>query len=309
MRTIVVSAAAAALVFAGSGLARAQGGQDFSKIEIKTTKVAGNLSMLEGVGGNMGGNISVLTGPEGAFVVDAAFAPLTEKILAAIKAIQPDGRVRFVVNTHLHGDHTGGNENMARAGATLLAHKNLRSRMANPGPNAQGQPGKPAAPAALAVLTYDTPTTVYMNGEAIQLIPVASAHTDGDTMIYFPAANVLAVGDFYRSLGHPNIDRANGGSVNGMLAGFDAILKVGGPDLKIIPGHGAIVSKADVTAHKNMMVAVRDKVAALVKQGKTQEEVISAKPTAEFDAKVVGGTPMTADRFVTQLYQEATAKK
>ena len=309
MRAIIVSLAAAAFVLAGSGLARAQGGQDFSKIEIKTTKVAGNLSMLEGVGGNMGGNISVVTGPDGAFVVDAAFAPLTDKILAAIKAIQPDGRVRFFVNTHLHGDHTGGNENMARAGATLLTHKNLRSRMANPGPNAQGQPGKPAAPGALALLTYDAPITIHMNGEEIQLIPVPNAHTDGDTMVYFKTANALAVGDFYRSVGHPNIDRNNGGSVDGMLAGFDAIVKVGGPDLKIVPGHGPVVTKAEVTAHKNMMAAVRDKVYALAKQGKTQEEVIAAKPSAEFDAKVAGGTPMTADRFVTQLYQEATAKK
>ena len=121
MKRFIVSAAAAALVLAGAP-ARAQGGgQDFSKVEIKTTKVAGNLSVLEGVGGNIGGKISVLTGPDGAFLVDAAFAPLTEKILAAVKAIQPDGRVRFVVNTHLHGDHTGGNANLAKAGATLLA--------------------------------------------------------------------------------------------------------------------------------------------------------------------------------------------
>ena len=305
MRAVIVGAAMAALVLAGAGTAQAQGGgTDYSKIEIKTTKVGGNLSMLEGVGGNMGGNISVLTGPDGAFVVDAAFAPLSEKILAAIKAIQPDGRIRFVVNTHVHGDHTGGNDNMTKAGATLLARENLRMRLAKPAAGASGQTPPPPPAGALAVLTFDALTLVHMNGEDVQLIPVPKAHTDGDTMVYFPAENALAVGDFYRSVGHPNIDRNNGGSVDGMLAGFDAIAKVGGPDLKVIPGHGPIVGKAEVAAHKAIMVAVRDKIAALVKAGKTQEEVVAAKPSAEFDAKVAGGTQMTADRMVTQLYQE-----
>jgi glyoxylase-like metal-dependent hydrolase (beta-lactamase superfamily II) len=143
-----------------------------------------------------------------------------------------------------------------------------------------------------------------MNGEDVQLIPVPVAHTDGDTMVYFPNTNVIMTGDFYRSTGYPNIDRGNGGTMNGMLAGFDAILKLGRADTKIIPGHGAIVDKAAVAAHRDMMIGVRDKVAALVRQNKTQEEVIAAKPTADFDTKVTGATPMTADRFVGQLYQE-----
>jgi glyoxylase-like metal-dependent hydrolase (beta-lactamase superfamily II) len=143
-----------------------------------------------------------------------------------------------------------------------------------------------------------------MNGEDAQAIPVPLAHTDGDTMVYFPTANVIMTGDFYRSTGYPNIDRANGGTMNGMLAGFDAIVKTGRPDTKIIPGHGPIVDKAAVTAHKAMMIGVRDKVAALVRQNKTQEEAVAAKPTAEFDGKVTGATPATADRFVGQLYQE-----
>jgi glyoxylase-like metal-dependent hydrolase (beta-lactamase superfamily II) len=133
---------------------------------------------------------------------------------------------------------------------------------------------------------------------------VPLAHTDGDTMVYFPNANVIMTGDFYRSTGYPNIDRANGGTMNGMLAGFDLIVKTGKPDTKIVPGHGAIVDKGAVTAHKAMMVAVRDKVAALVRQNKTQDEVVAAKPAAEFDSKVTGATAATADRFVGQLYQE-----
>jgi glyoxylase-like metal-dependent hydrolase (beta-lactamase superfamily II) len=303
MKAIIVIVAAACLASASSGTATAQG-TDYSKVEIKTTKIAGGLHVLEGQGGAIG----VLAGPDGAFMVDSQFAPLSDKIIGAIKAIQPDGRIRFLVNTHQHGDHTGGNENLAKAGATILTHRNLRRRLANPGPTAGGAPGKPAPPAALAVLTYDAPIAIHMNGEEVQLIPVSNAHTDGDTMIYFPAANAIMVGDFYRSLGHPNIDLNNGGTVDGMLAGFDLILKTGKPDTKIIPGHGAIVDKAAVTAHKAMMMAVRDKVAALVKQGRTLEEVLAAKVTAEFDAKVEGGTPMTADRFVTQLYNAAKGK-
>jgi glyoxylase-like metal-dependent hydrolase (beta-lactamase superfamily II) len=272
---------------------------DFSQVQIKTTRIAGNFYTLEGQGGTIG----VLTGPDGVLMVDAQFAPLGDKIAAAIKQIS-DGRIRFLINTHVHGDHTGGNEHFAKLGAVILARENLRTRLEKPAAQANGQPGVPSPPAALPVLTYDAPLTIHMDGEDVRLVPVPLAHTDGDTMVYFPNANVIMVGDFYRSTGYPNIDRANGGTMNGMLAGFDAIAKLGRSDTKIIPGHGAIVDKAAVAEHKAMMIAVRDKVAALVRQNKTQEEVVAAKPTADFDTKVTGATPATADRFVGQLYQE-----
>ena len=289
---------------AGSGVRMRAQQPDFSQVQIKTTKVASNFYTLEGQGGTIG----VLTGPDGVLMVDAQFAPLSDKIVAAIKQIS-DVRIRFLVNTHVHGDHTGGNENIGKLGAAIIARENLRTRLAKPAPQANGQPGVPAPPIALPVLTYDGALTIHMDGEDVQLIAVPVAHTDGDTMVYFPNANVLMTGDFYRSTGYPNIDRANGGTMNGMLAGFDLILKTGRPDTKIIPGHGATVDKAAVTAHKAMMVAVRDKVAALTRQNKTQEEVIAAKPTSEFDAKVTGATPMTADRFVGQLYQELKSSR
>jgi glyoxylase-like metal-dependent hydrolase (beta-lactamase superfamily II) len=298
-RTLLATAIAAAIVVQP----RAQQPPDFSQVQIKTTKIAGNFYTLEGQGGTIG----VLAGPDGVFMVDAQFAPLSEKIAAAIKQIS-DGRIRFLVNTHVHGDHTGGNENFARMGASILARENLRARLIKPAPQANGQPGVPAPPLALPVLTYDTTTIVHMNGEDVQLIPVPAAHTDGDTMVYFPGANAIMTGDFYRSTGYPNIDRANGGTMKGMLAGFDLIVKTGRADTKIIPGHGAVVDKAAVTAHKQMMEAVRDKVAALVRQNKTQDEAVAAKPAAEFDAKVTGATAMTADRFVGQLYQELRTK-
>ena len=294
MRGMLIGVAVAAV---SGGIVLAQ--QDFSQVQIKTTKIGGNFYTLEGSGGTIG----VLAGPDGVLMVDAQFAPLSDKIVAAIRQIS-DGRIRFLVNTHVHGDHTGGNENIGKLGAIIMARENLRARLMKPAPLANGQPGVPTAAVGLPMVTYDSPIVFHMNGEDVQLIPVPVAHTDGDTMVYFPNTNVIMTGDFYRSTGYPNIDRANGGTMNGMLAGFDAIIRLARPDTKIVPGHGAIVDKTAVAAHKAMMEGVRDKVAPLVRQGKTQEEVVAAKLTAEFDSKVTGATPMTADRFVGQLYQE-----
>ncbi|HMJ85188.1 MAG TPA: MBL fold metallo-hydrolase [Vicinamibacterales bacterium] len=299
MRGMLIGVAVAAV---SGGIVLAQ--QDFSQVQIKTTKIDGNFYTLEGSGGTIG----VLAGPDGVLMVDAQFAPLSDKIVAAIKQIS-DGRIRFLVNTHVHGDHTGGNENIGKLGATIMARENLRARLMKPAPLANGQPGVPTAAVGLPVVTYDAPVVFHLNGEDVQLIPVPVAHTDGDTMVYFPNTNVIMTGDFYRSTGYPNIDRANGGTMNGMLAGFDAIIRLARPDTKIIPGHGAIVDKTAVAAHKAMMEGVRDKVAPLVRQGKTQEEVVAAKLTAEFDSKVTGATPMTADRFVGQLYQELKSSR
>ena len=299
MRGMLVGVAIAAV---SGGIVLAQ--QDFSQVQIKTTKIGGNFYTLDGSGGTIG----VLAGPDGVLMVDAQFAPLSDKIVAAIKQIS-DGRIRFLVNTHVHGDHTGGNENIGKLGATIMARENLRARLMKPAPLANGQPGVPTAAVGLPVVTYDAPIVFHMNGEDVQLIPVPVAHTDGDTMVYFPNTNVIMTGDFYRSTGYPNIDRANGGTMNGMLAGFDAIIRLARPDTKIVPGHGAIVDKTAVAAHKAMMEGVRDKDAPLVRQGKTQDEVVAAKLTAEFDSKVTGATPMTADRFVGQLYQELKSSR
>ena len=298
MRGMLIGVAVAAV---SGGIVLAQ--QDFSQVQIKTTKIGGNFYTLEGSGGTIG----VLAGPDGVLMVDAQFAPLSDKIVAAIKQIS-DGRIRFLVNTHVHGDHTGGNENIGKLGATIMARENLRARLLKPAPLANGQPGVPTAAVGLPVVTYDAPIVFHMNGEDVQLIPVPVAHTDGDTMVYFPNTNVIMTGDFYRSTGYPNIDRANGGTMNGMLAGFDAIIRLARPDTKIIPGHGAIVDKTAVAAHKAMMEGVRDKVAPLVRQGRSLEQVIASKPTADFDAKVPSvGT--TGDRFIGQLFAELQPAK
>ena len=288
-------ALALSLVFAAATV-RAQ--QDLSKVEIKTTKLSGNVYTLEGSGGTIG----VLAGPDGVLMVDSEFAPLTDKIVAAIKQINP-GQIRFLINTHVHGDHTGGNANLGRMGVTILARPQLRARLEKPAPGANGAPGTPAPAAALPIITFDAPITLYMNGEQVQLIPIPAAHTDGDTLVKFVNADVIMSGDFYRSVGYPNIDRANGGSLNGMLAGLGRILELSGPSTKIVPGHGVVVDKAAVAAHRDMIVAIRDKVAPMVKQGMTVEQVTAAKPTSAYDSKVPEvGT--TGDRFIGQLYAE-----
>jgi len=297
MKTRMLSSLAGVLLLAAP-LAQAQGQQDFSQVQIKTTKLASNFYMLEGQGGQIG----VLAGPDGVFMVDAQFAPLTDKIVAAIKQIS-DGRIKYVVNTHVHGDHTGGNENLGKLGVTIMARENLRMRLEKPNPGANGAPGVPMPAAGLPVITYDAPVTVRMNGEEVRLIPAPAAHTDGDTFVKFVSNDVLMTGDFYRSIQYPNIDRANGGSLPGLINALNAVIQNAGPNTKIIPGHGPTVDRNAVTAHRDLVIALRDKVAALVREGKTQEQVVAAKPTADFDAKVQQpGT--TGDRFVGQLYAE-----
>ena len=272
---------------------------DFSKVQIKTTKLADNFYTLEGQGGTIG----VLTGPDGVFMVDSQFAPLSEKIAAAIKQIS-DKPIRFMVNTHVHGDHTGGDENFGRMGVTILARENLRNRLMRPNPpQGNAQPIQPTQPVGLPMITYNGQVVFHMNGEDIRLIPIIAAHTDGDTMVYFPKADVIMTGDFYRSVQYPNIDRANGGSLNGMINGLGQIVGLAGPDTKIVPGHGPVVKRDAVIAHRDVILGIRDKVSKLVEQGKSQDEVVAAKPQAEYDARIQQ-VAQTGDRFVGQVYAE-----
>jgi glyoxylase-like metal-dependent hydrolase (beta-lactamase superfamily II) len=298
-----------AVLFGSAALANAQAPAaapappDFSKVEIKTTKITNNFYTLEGQGGMIG----VLTGPDGVLMVDTQFAPLSGKIAAAIKQVS-SGQVRFVINTHVHPDHTGGNENFGKMGATIFSREELRSRLINPSPGANGVTLPPAPPAAQPLVTYRGRVTFHMDGEEVELIPIQRAHTDGDTLVYFHNADVLMTGDFYRSIGYPNIDRINGGSLNGMVDGLGFVIGLAGPNTKIIPGHGPTVDRLAVMAHRDMILGVRNRVADLVKQGKSPDEVLAAHPTSEFDAKV----PMVAgssDRFVGQLYAEIKGAK
>ena len=276
-------------------------GQDFSKVEIKTTKVADNFYTLEGQGGMIG----ILVNPTSIFMVDTQFAPLSEKINAAIKKIST-APIRAIVNTHVHGDHTGGDENFAKMGAVILARDQLRFRLEHPNPGANGQPTPPAAAVGLPAFTYDGPVTLHYASGDVQLIPIRAAHTDGDTLVVFPTQDVIMTGDYYRSLGYPNIDLANGGSYRGMVEGLGRTIGLAGPNTKIIPGHGDTVNRDAVAMQRDIMLAVRDNVAKLVAQGKTVEEVLAAKPTAAFDAKVPQAA-MTSERFIRQVYTEVKA--
>ena len=290
-----------ALTLIGDALAQAP--VDYSKVQIETVKLAPNFYVLNGQGGAIG----VLTGPDGVLMVDSQFARLTEKIVAAVKQVS-NTPIKFLINTHVHGDHTGGNENLGKMGVTIFAREELRNRLAHPAPGANGAPGTPAPAAALPVITYDSPITFHMDGEDVQAIPILKAHTDGDTLVYFPSANVIMIGDYFRTLGYPNIDRTNGGSLPGMLAGIDKAMSLCNATTKVVPGHGAITDRNGLMAHRDMIIAIRDKIAPMVSQGKTLEEVVASKPTAAYDAKVPGvGT--TGDRFIGQVYAELKAGK
>ena len=299
-----VSAVALAAGLLCTQAALAQGGPDFSKVEIRTTQLAPDFWTLEG----QGGTISVLSGADGILLVDSQFAPLTDKLVAAIRKIS-DKPIRFLVDTHLHPDHVGGNENFARLGATIFARDQLRWRLEHPGAAADGTPGKAAPAAALPVVTYNASLSIHVDGEDVRLLPVLAAHTDGDTVVSFPRHDILAVGDIFRSVGYPYADLANGGSLAGILEGLSEIVDRAGPATRIIPGHGPLVDRNAVLAQRDLILSVRGKVLKLVEQGKTLEETVAAHPTAEFDARIPGATPATADRFVTWVYKEVVANR
>jgi len=289
---------ALALALAGAGSVHAQQSPpDFSKVEIKTTQITSDFYTLEG----LGGTVSVLTGPDGILLVDSQFAPLTDKLVAAIKKIS-NKPIRFLINTHLHGDHTGGNENFAKLGTVIFSRDQLRERLERPANKADGTPGKPAAALALPVVTYDGPVSIHLDGEDVRLIPIRNAHTDGDTLISFTNHDILAVGDYYRGVGYPYVDLKSGGSLAGILDGLGATIGRAGPNTKIIPGHGPVAGRNAVIAQRDLILAVRDKVAALLAQNKSLEEIIAARPTAEFDTQTPGGA-QTADEFVTWMYE------
>jgi cyclase len=306
-RALAVHAALLIVSLILAASARGQAPVDDSKTVVKSNKITDNFYTVDGRGGTIG----VLAGPQGILMVDTQFAPLTDRIVAAIKQISPNP-IRFVINTHVHPDHTGGNANLGKLGATIFARDELRDRLISPAPGANGQPGTPAPDIALPVVTFENKITFHMDGETVDAIPIRKAHTDGDTMVYFHNADVIMTGDFYRSIGYPNIDRVNGGSLDGMIAGLAQVIALAGPNTKIIPGHGPTVDRNAVIAHRDMILGVREQVAKLMQQGKTADEVVAAHPTASYDANVPPAAPngdRLADRFVGQLYAELKPSK
>jgi len=295
---------------------RAQALIQYDKIEIKTDRIAQNLYMLSGsenVDSNhpdgAGGRIGVLAGPDGIFMVDSQYAQIADRVIAAVRSIDP-GPIRFLVNTHVHGDHTAGNAAFAKLGAVLLSREELREGLARP--PAATAPAAARDPARLPILTYGMgdPVRIRMNGETVELIPVRAAHTGGDTMIRFVNADAIMIGDFYRNFGYPFIDTSNGGSLKGALDALELTMKIAGPETKLIPGHGTYINRTDIVPYRDMILAVRNRVQQLIARGKTAQEVLAAKVTAPYDAKVPGGllpagaAGTSADRFVSMVYSQ-----
>jgi glyoxylase-like metal-dependent hydrolase (beta-lactamase superfamily II) len=292
-------------------------GTDFNAIEILTEKVGPNLNLLSGSAGTdpnhedaAGGRIGVLAGPDGVLMVDSQYAQLTGKVAAAIRRIS-SAPIRVLINTHIHIDHTGGNANFARMGAVVYAREELRDEMMHPPRAANGNPAPARDPAGYPVVTYGMgpPVTLHMNGETVDFIPVRAAHTGGDTIVRFENANVIMIGDFYRNYGYPYIDIANGGSLAGMLEALDQTMRLARPDTRLVPGHGTLIHRDDLVSYRDMIAAVRDRVQRLIAEGKTEQEVLAVKVTADFDASVPGGqlpagAGTSADRFVSEVYQE-----
>src|SRR5437588_5109333 len=285
---------------------------DFDKVQIITEQLGPNVYMLTGSAGldpshedAAGGRIGVLAGPDGILMIDSQYVQLADKVLAAVRKIG-GGPIRYLVNTHIHRDHTAGNALFANKGAVIFAREEPREGMVrlSQQPNAAANPV--ANPAGFPVITYGMgePIRIRMNGEVAQFIPIRAAHTGGDTNIKFENANVLFIGDFYRNYGYPFIDLNNGGTLKGMLEGLDATMKSADANTRLIPGHGTIIRRDDIIPYRDMIVAVAAKVQQMIAQGKTLQDVLAAKVTASYDAKTAGGTDDSAVRFVTAVYQE-----
>jgi cyclase len=276
---------------------------DFSKVEIKTTDLGDNIYMLEG----QGGNITVAVGKDGIIMVDAQYAPLHDKIKAAIEAISSKP-IKYLINTHFHGDHTGGNELFAKDGVTIVSQVNVRNRLAAGTSNGlTGAKTPPALPAALPSDTYTNFSKIRLEGRIADLKHIANAHTDGDTYVWFKTANVLSTGDTFTNGRYPNIDFANGGNIRGMIAAADAYLKLVNARTRIVPGHGPLADKAVLMEYRTMLISAHDRMAKLVKKGKSEDEVVAAKPFADFDAKWAP-TELASKNFVRVVYHSLADK-
>jgi len=282
--------------------------QDFSKVQIKVSKVSGNIYMLEGAGGNIAASV----GEDGIVIVDDQFAPLADKIQAALKNLGiTDKPVRFVINTHYHGDHTGGNAPFANAGSTLIAQDNVRKRLETGG--AAGNGGsvrmevKPAPKAALPIITFEHDVTVHLNGEDIRALHFPAGHTDGDAVIFFPKNNVVHMGDDFVRYGFPFIDVTSGGSVQGMIAATEKVSTQQPPDVKVIPGHGGLSNLDDVRAFVTMLKETSAAVQKAIDEKKTLEQMKQEKILESW--KKWSGEFVDSDKFIETLYNSLTGTK
>jgi cyclase len=267
------------------------------QVEYIPTKLSDTVTMLKG----RGGNIAVSAGEDGVFIIDDQLQPLTDQLIAALREID-ERPVRFVINTHYHADHVGGNEKLGETGSVIIAHDNIRKRMSSDQFNHFMGDTTPAYPKeALPVVTFNDEVTLHLNGESVAVHHVPNGHTDGDSIVFFPQSNVLHMGDIFFNGLYPYIDLDGGGSVQGMIAAADAGIVLADESTRVIPGHGPLSDRAGLTEYRDFLVKARDNVQALVDQGKTLEETVAAQPTAEWD-DVLGGIWITPPQFVTFIY-------
>ena len=274
---------------------------DLSQVQVKVVPVARGVYMLEGGGGNIG--LSV--GTDDAFIIDDQYAPMTARVKAAVATVTSKP-VRFVVNTHWHDDHTGGNEAMAGSGAIIFAHDNVRRRMSTEQFLAAFNARIPASPkGALPVVTFSDTLTFYLNGDTIRSTHVARAHTDGDAIIFFRGANVIHMGDTFFNGMYPFIDVSTGGSLDGMIRAANQALAMSNAGTKIIPGHGPLATRADLMRYRDMMVTVRQRVGRLVTQRRTLQQVTAARPLADLDPQWGKGF-LRPEQFLGIVYESLT---
>lgn len=271
---------------------------DWDAVTITTYDLGSGIYMLEGFGGNIG----VSAGKDGVFLIDDQYAPLTQKVIAAIEKLteQP---IRFVINTHWHGDHTGGNENLGKSGALIVSHDNTRTVLAlarmDEAPN-----GKvPPSPESLPVITFDSTVTFHLNDETIRVFHIEPAHTDGDVVVHFRDANVIHTGDAYFNGFYPFIDVEHGGSIDGMIAFYDQLLSLADAQTKIIPGHGAVANRGDVQRYQTMLKTVRTRVADAIEEGLSLEELITSEPLADLDPEW-GGNLIKAPMLLSIVHAD-----
>lgn len=294
MRTRLIVGLASSLVLSTGAWAQ----QDFSEVEIQTVDVADGLYMLVGQGGNIGLSL----GDDGAFIVDTQFAPLSEKIQAAVNAAG-GGDVAFVVNTHWHGDHTGGNQNFRGGGATIMAHDNVKARMSTDQVRELPSQDIPASPPdALPNITYPGRMTFHYNGNTVNLIHVENAHTDGDTLVHFTNLNVFHMGDtFFHNL-FPFVDVSSNGSIDGIIAAAEEVLSRSDGGTMIIPGHGPLATPDDLRDDLEVLRTVRDRIRSMIDQGMSEDAVFAANPTEEWNDSYGAGF-MNPETFTRLVYR------
>lgn len=274
-------------------------------VELSIVPVAGSVYMVQRPGG--GGNIGVFVGPEGVLLVDSLFAPLSDKLVAAVQEVT-DEEIRFLINTHIHADHVGGNENLAEMGVLIFAHDNTRLRFLQERsriPRDGGRTVQQQPEAARPVVTFNDTMSFHLNGEEIRAFLAPPAHTDGDAFVYFPDSDVLHLGDVYRTTSYPIIDSYNGGTLRGTIAALDKAIDIAGPATKVIPGHGLeVVGRNELLEFRAMILDISDQVLSMIREGKKLAEVMAAKPTAAYDAKWTDDPGWGAEDFVPIVYYE-----